>query len=29
MMIYLACWAMDPDGPHGFDDLVNELQPPS
>ena len=27
MMIYLACWAMDPDGPHGFDDLVNELQP--
>ena len=27
MMIYLACWAMAPDGPHGFDDLVNELQP--
>ena len=27
MMIYLACWAMDPNGPHGFDDLVNELQP--
>ena len=27
MMIYLACWAMDPDGPHGFDDLVNELHP--
>ena len=27
MMIYLACWAMDLDGPHGFDDLVNELQP--
>ena len=26
-MIYLACWAMAPDGPHGFDDLVNELQP--
>ena len=27
MMIYLACWAMAPDGPHGFDDLVNELHP--
>jgi hypothetical protein len=27
MMIYLACWAMDLDGPHGFQDLVNELQP--
>ena len=27
MMIYLACWSMDPDGPHGFADLVNELQP--
>ena len=27
MMIYLACWAMDLNGPHGFDDLVNELQP--
>ncbi len=27
MMIYLACWAMDPKGPHGFADLVNELQP--
>ena len=27
MMIYLACWAMDPTGPHGFADLVNELQP--
>ena len=27
MMIYLACWAMDLDGPHGFQDLVNELHP--
>ncbi len=27
MMIYLACWAMDLNGPHGFADLVNELQP--
>ena len=27
MMIYLACWAMAPDGPHGFADLVNELHP--
>ena len=27
MAIYLACWAMHPDGPHGFDDLVNELHP--
>ena len=27
MMIYLACWAMDPGGPHGFQDLVNELHP--
>ena len=27
MTIYLSCWAMAPDGPHGFDDLVNELQP--
>ena len=27
MTIYLACWAMYPDGPHGFADLVNELQP--
>ena len=27
MMIYLACWAMDLNGPHGFQDLVNELQP--
>ena len=26
-MIYLACWAMAPAGPHGFTDLVNELQP--
>ncbi len=27
MMIYLACWAMDLNGPHGFQDLVNELHP--
>ncbi len=27
MMIYLACWAMDLSGPHGFQDLVNELHP--
>ena len=27
MTIYLSCWAMAPDGPHGFADLVNELQP--
>ena len=27
MTIYLACWAMAPNGPHGFDDLVNERQP--
>ena len=25
MMIYLACWAMDPDGPHPFQDALNEL----
>ena len=27
MTIYLSCWAMAPDGPHGFADLVNELHP--
>ncbi len=27
MTIYLSCWAMAPAGPHGFADLVNELQP--
>ena len=25
MTIYLACWAMDPDGPHPFHDVLNEL----
>ena len=25
MSIYLACWAMDPDGPHSFQDAMNEL----
>jgi hypothetical protein len=25
MSIYLACWAMNPTGPHGFDDIMTEL----